>query len=61
MLKDEKIDAIYSSPLSRCKDTISPLAENKNLNINIVQNFIEINSPELQDKEFSCKNYKWEN
>jgi len=60
-LKDLDIDAIYSSPLSRCIDTIKPLALEKNLKINIVDDLIEINSPDLQDKEFSCKNYKWDN
>ena len=61
IFKNEKIDAIYSSPLDRCKDTISPLSQDKNLEINEIEDFIEVNSPELQWKEFSCKNYEWEN
>lgn len=61
IFEDEKIDAIYSSPLDRCCDTISPLAKSKNLEINKIDNLREIESPELQDKTFSCKDYKWEN
>jgi len=61
ILKNEKIDKAYSSPLKRCIDTITPTAKEHNLEIQIVPEFIEINSPELQDKEFSCKNYKWGN
>lgn len=59
--REEKIDVIYSSPLKRCKDTVSPLAESKGMKIIEKDEFREINSPDLQDKEFSCKNYKWEN
>ena len=60
-LKDLEIDAIYSSPLTRCIDTIKPLAEEKWLEIKIIEDLREIESPDLQDKEFSCKNYKWNN
>lgn len=61
ILKKEKINIAYSSPLQRCIDTITPTSKEHNLEINIIQDFIEINSPKLQDKEFSCKNYKWNN
>ena len=47
--------------LNRCIDTIKLLAEKKWIEIKIEENLIEINSPDLQDKEFSCKNFKWEN
>ncbi len=60
-LKNLNIDAIYSSPLERCKDTISPLANEKLLEINIINDFSEIKSPDLQDQIFNCTLYKWEN
>ena len=59
-LKNEKIDIVFSSPLQRCIDTVIPISKEHNLEINIIPDFIEINSPELQDNVFSCKNYKWE-
>jgi len=40
---------------------MTPLAKEKNLEIKTTDALREINSPDLQDKEFSCKNYKWEN
>ncbi len=61
ILKEYDIDKIYSSPLKRCIDTITPLAKEKNCDIEKVENFREITSPELQDNEFSCKNYKRDN
>lgn len=61
IFKNEKIHAIYASPLQRCIDTITPLALSKNLEIISDNAFIEIQSPDIQDKVFSCKEYKWEN
>lgn len=60
-LKWIDIDCIFSSPLDRCIDTMNPLAKEKNLEIKTTDALREINSPDLQDKEYSCKNYKWEN
>jgi len=40
-LKQHKIDKIYSSPLSRCIDTMKPTAEHFKLKINICNNLIE--------------------
>ena len=48
-LQDYKIDKIYSSPLRRTIQTITPTAESKNLKINIEENL----------KELSCGS--WEN
>ena len=48
-LQDYKIDGIYSSPLRRTIQTITPTAESKNLKINIEENL----------KELSCGS--WEN
>ena len=59
--ENEKINAIYSSPLNRCKDTISPLANSKNLEVQTIDDLIEIISPDVQDKEINCGDYKWEN
>ena len=61
IFSNEDIEAIYSSPLDRCVDTITPLAESKWLKINKIDNFIEVNSPDNQDQVVSCKWYKWEN
>ncbi|MCP4523183.1 MAG: histidine phosphatase family protein [Candidatus Gracilibacteria bacterium] len=61
IFKDEDIAAIYSSPLQRCVNTITPLAESKGLPIDSKQAFLEIKSIELQDNLFSCKNFKYEN
>ena len=60
-LQHENITAIYSSPLQRCVDTITPLAESKGLEISQKQAFMEIRSIELQDNVFNCKNFKLEN
>lgn len=59
--KNINIDACYSSPLDRCVNTIQDLAEINWLKINKIDELIEVNSPNLQDQVFSCKNYKWEN
>lgn len=59
ILKDTKIDAIFSSPLSRCLETISGLSESKNLEVNIRDNFREFNFGSYQDKFFDCKKIKW--
>lgn len=61
IFKNEEIHAVYASPLQRCIDTITPLAESKKLEIIKDESFIEIQSPDIQDKVFSCKEYKWEN
>lgn len=61
IFKNHKIKAIYSSPLQRCIDTITPLSVELGIEIEKKEELIEIQSPDLQDKVFSCKNYKWEN
>lgn len=59
ILKDIKIDAIFSSPLSRCRETISKLAESKNLEVDIRDNFREFDHGTFQDKYFDCNIVKW--
>jgi len=61
VFKDEKITAIYSSPLQRCVDTITPLWESLGLEISQKQAFMEIKSIFLQDTVFNCKKFKYEN
>jgi broad specificity phosphatase PhoE len=61
VFKDENISAIYSSPLQRCVDTITPLAESKKIEVFQKQWFMEIKSIELQDTVFNCKKFKLEN
>ena len=41
-LSNTNIDKIYSSPLKRCIQTITPTAEKHNLKVNIVENLKEI-------------------
>ncbi len=47
-LKDIKIDAIYSSPLSRAFETASVLSEDRGLEIEIEKGFIDIDFGEWQ-------------
>lgn len=61
IFENENISAIYSSPLQRCHDTVLPLAESKWLEIIAEQAFIEIQALALQDQEFDCKNFKYDN
>lgn len=61
VFKDENISAIYSSPLQRCVDTITPLAESKKIEVFQKQAFMEIKSIELQDTVFNCKKFKLDN
>ena len=58
---DEKITAIYSSPLTRCIETITPLAEKHGISIQKRDELREIHAPKLQDTKFDCHNFKWEN
>ena len=44
------IDVLYSSPLSRCKETISGIAEDHQLDIVEDKRLIELQLPSLQDK-----------
>lgn len=48
-----KIDAIYSSPLQRCIDTISPLAKAKDVPVTIDNDLIEFQILSSQEKEVS--------
>jgi len=57
--KDENIYAIYSSPLQRCKDTISKLAKNKKLDIWEDGRIIDLQIPEYQDKDFDSIDIKF--
>jgi len=60
-LKDQWVDAIYSSPLQRCQDTVDPLSKELGVDIQTIEDFKEITSPDLQDNTFSCGKYKWDN
>ena len=50
-LLDIQFDAIYSSPLKRCIDTITPIAEMKNISLTIDQDLIEAQVLSTQDKD----------
>lgn len=47
-LSDIDIDIIYSSPFKRAIDTVLPLAQSRNLNVNIVDDFRERKSDSVQ-------------
>ncbi|NLL12428.1 MAG: phosphoglycerate mutase [Fibrobacter sp.] len=47
-----KIEAIYSSPLERAIETASPLAENKRLKVNVVEELLEIDYGNWTGKSF---------
>ncbi len=51
---NHNIDYIYSSPLQRCIDTITPLAESKGLEIHQDNRITDHQNPSIQDKEFHC-------
>lgn len=51
---DTNVDVIYSSPLQRCQDMITPLAQQKNLSLRIDERLREHISPALQDQPFDC-------
>ena len=55
--KDIKIDKIYSSPLTRCVDTITPLANSNWIKIEIEQGLKELDSWTYQDKTLD---FDWE-
>ncbi|PIE85557.1 hypothetical protein CSA08_01330, partial [Candidatus Gracilibacteria bacterium] len=61
IFENENIEAIYSSPLDRCVDTVIPLSKSKNLEIQKIDDLIEINAPELQGKIANCKKHTWDN
>ncbi len=51
-LKGDKIDAIYSSPLSRARDTAREIARHHRLRVRPEPGFIEINAGELDGSSF---------
>jgi len=48
VLKEQELDAIYSSPLSRAVQTSKEIAKFHNLNINVENGFIDLNYGEWQ-------------
>ena len=53
LLKKYKIDAIYSSPLSRAYDTVKGVADALGLPIFIEQDFIEVSAGKLEGLSYS--------
>lgn len=52
-MHDEKVDIIYSSPLQRCLDTITPFAKKEDLEIYI--------DPRITENRFDCmQDISWE-
>ena len=49
-LKGEHIDAVYCSPLTRCQQTIAPLATAKGMGIETVHDLRELDVPGIQDQ-----------
>lgn len=58
-LENITIDAIYSSPLTRCKDTVKFLSQEKGVDVKILENLKEMSLPDFQDKNFDCDILKW--
>jgi isoleucyl-tRNA synthetase len=54
VLENTHIDKIYSSPLSRCMDTVAGISKSKNLEIIKRDNLREINAGLLQGKYINC-------
>lgn len=54
LYKETDIDAIYSSPLSRCQATITPLADQTWLDIQTDTRLREVVAPHVQDQPFDC-------
>lgn len=68
MFKDKEIAGIFSSPYKRALDTVTPIAENKGLKIEVVDNFYERtvgewidNFSEFAKNQWDDFNYKLEN
>jgi isoleucyl-tRNA synthetase len=57
---ETKIDAIYSSPLQRCLDTIAPTAASKGLTVATDDRLREI-TMDVQDQALDCSQLRWEN
>ena len=57
--KDTKIDAIYSSSMTRCVDTIRPLAEARDIAVQTDANLWEYRRPSFQDKEMGWETVRW--
>ena len=60
-LKNEKIDCIYSSPLKRAIQTITPTAKLMNKKINIANDLREINLGEWENRFLSEINIEYPN
>ncbi|MDP6099924.1 MAG: histidine phosphatase family protein [Dehalococcoidia bacterium] len=51
-MKAEKIDAIYSSPLSRARDTAQQIAQHHDLQVTLETDFTEIDGGDLEGSPF---------
>ena len=49
---DMSLAAIYCSPLKRCLETVSPLAEEKGLGVTVVQGLMEVDMGEWDGQYF---------
>jgi len=52
--KNQDIAAVYSSPLQRCVDTVTPLSAQKDIEMTIDERISEIRIPKSQDQLFDC-------
>ncbi len=57
--RDTDIDAIYSSPLQRCVDTVTPLANVKNMSIQTDERLSEMSIPDIQDTPVNYRDRRW--
>ncbi len=51
-LQSYQFDAVYSSPLKRALETVSPIAEDHNIDVNIDERIIEVNMGSFTGKPF---------
>ena len=58
-LADTPVDVIYSSPLTRCIDTISPLATKLGQEIQTDERLREIDMPGFWEQEFDCTTWRY--
>lgn len=61
IFKNETIDVVFCSPLSRCKETVEPLCNELGISYREVDALKEIQAPDIQDTVASCKNFTWDN
>lgn len=60
-LASHEIDAVYSSPLQRCLDTIQPFVTDRDITVQTDDRLREISAPAVQDKPFDCGTIIWGN